>query len=324
MSWSMMNKAQTYGHDQRAITRSIALQGTILRAQSGFFWVQTDEGLLECSLRGRLKKERQSSDIAVIGDRVEVMRVSPGHGAIESVLPRRSKLARRAAGTKGVWKEDVLVANLDQALLVFACAHPDFHPRMLDRYLVLTEASELETVIVANKVDTVGIERAHELFATYTQIGYQVIYTSTTLPLGLDELRDQLAGRISVVTGKSGVGKSSLLNMVQPGLHLATGAVSALLHKGRHTTTVAELIAIDSPSGGYVADTPGIREIGLWNFPLDELDWCFREFRPYLGECYFSGCTHTHEPDCAVRAALASGAISQDRYESYTRLREGD
>ncbi len=203
--------------------------------RAGSSGCRPDEGVLECSLRGRLKKERQSSDIAVIGDRVEVMRVSPGHGAIEAVLPRQSKLARRAAGTKGVWKEDVLVANLDQALLVFACAHPDFHPRMLDRYLVLTEASELETVIVANKVDTVGIERAHELFATYEQIGYRVIYTSTTLPLGLDELRAQLAGRISVVTGKSGVGKSSLLNTVQPGLHLATGAVSEQLHKGRHT-----------------------------------------------------------------------------------------
>jgi ribosome biogenesis GTPase / thiamine phosphate phosphatase len=298
------------------------MQGTILRAQSGFFWVRTDEGVLECTLRGRLKKERQSSDIAVIGDCVEVTRVAPANGAIEAVLPRRSKLARRAAGTKGVWKEDVLVANLDQALLVFACANPDFHPRMLDRYLVLTEASELETVIVANKADVVGIERAHELFATYERIGYRVIYTSTKMPLGIEELRAQLAGRISVVTGKSGVGKSSLLNTVQPGLQLATSEVSETLHKGRHTTTVAELIALAFPGGGYVADTPGIREIGFWNLALEELDWCFREFRPYLGECYFSGCKHIHEPDCAVRAALAAGAIDPTRYESYVRLRE--
>jgi ribosome biogenesis GTPase len=170
--------------------------------------------MLECTLRGRLKKERQSSDIAVIGDVVEVARVTPTTGAIEAVLPRRSKLARRAAGTKGAWKEDVLVANLDQAVLVFACAHPEFHPRMLDRYLVLTEASEIDTVIVANKVDTVGMERARGLFAAYERIGYRVLYTSPKIPLGIDELRAQLAGRISVVTGKSGVGKSSLLNAV--------------------------------------------------------------------------------------------------------------
>ena len=140
------------------------MQGTVLRAQSGFFWVQTDAGLLECRLRGRLKKERQSSDIAVIGDLVEIKQVSPTTGAIEAVEPRRTKLARRAAGTKGIWSEDVLIANLDQVLLVFACASPDFHPRMLDRYLALTESSELETVIVANKLDLVGLERACELF----------------------------------------------------------------------------------------------------------------------------------------------------------------
>jgi ribosome biogenesis GTPase / thiamine phosphate phosphatase len=298
------------------------MQGTILRAQSGFFWVRTAEGVIECTLRGRLKKERQSSDIAVIGDVVEVTPTTPTSGAIEAVLPRRSKLARRAAGSKGAWKEDVLVANLDQALLVFACANPEFHPRMLDRYLVLTESSELQTVIVANKIDIVGEERAHQLFETYERIGYCVIYTSTKLRLGIDELRAQLAGRLSVVTGKSGVGKSSLLNVVQPGLHLETGEVSEALHKGRHTTVVAELISLDLPGGGYVADTPGIREIGLWNFPREELDWCFREFRPFLGECYFTGCTHVHEPDCAVRAAVAGGTISAARYESYVRLRE--
>jgi ribosome biogenesis GTPase / thiamine phosphate phosphatase len=298
------------------------MQGTVLRAQSGFFWVQTDVGLLECRLRGRLKKERQSSDIAVIGDLVEVQQVSPTTGAIESVEPRRTKLARRAAGSKGIWSEDVLIANLDQVLLIFACANPDFHPRMLDRYLALTEASELDTVIVANKVDLVGAEHAHAQFAIYERIGYPVIYTSTKQNLGIDELRARLGGRISVVTGKSGVGKSSLLNVVQPNLGLATSDVSELLGKGRHTTRVAELIALEQRGGGYVADTPGIRELGLWQFPLDELDWCFREFRPFLNACYFSSCTHTHEPDCAVRAAVAAGQISAERHQSYMRLRE--
>lgn len=298
------------------------MQGLVLKAQSGFFWVQTEVGVLECRLRGRLKKVRQSSDIAVIGDQVEVMQVTPTTGAIEAVAPRRSKLARRAAGSKGIWSEDVLIANLDQVLLIFACTTPQFSARMLDRYLVLTEASELDTIIVANKVDLIGLEAARELFAVYEQIGYTVIYTSTKQDIGIADVQARLGGRISVVTGKSGVGKSSLLNVVQPGLGLATSDVSDLLGKGRHTTTVAQLIALDLPGGGYVADTPGIRELGLWQFPVDELDWCYREFRPFLGECYFAGCTHTHEPDCAVRAALAEGKISAERYDSYLRLRE--
>ena len=298
------------------------MQGLVLKAQSGFFWVKTDAGVLECSLRGRLKKERQSSDIAVIGDVVEVKQVSPTNGAIEAVEPRRSKLARRAAGSRGVWSEDVLVANVDQVLLVFACADPPLSPRMLDRYLVLAEAEELDTVIVANKVDLVGDEQARAIFATYEQIGYSVIYTSTKQQSGLDDLRARLAGRISVITGKSGVGKSSLLNAVQPGLGLATGEVSASLHKGRHTTTVAELHPVESAAGGYVADTPGIRELGLWRLAKESLDWCYREFRPFLDECYFAGCTHVHEPDCGVRAALAESKISQERYDSYVKLYE--
>lgn len=298
------------------------LVGIVLRAQSGFFRVQTETGLVECTLRGRLKKERQQTDIVVIGDQVEISLVAPGRGAIEAVLPRRTRLARRAAGPRGAYKEDVLVANVDQVLLVFACDAPPFTPRMLDRYLVICEHSGLEAVIVATKVDLVGLERARALFAPYARIGYPVIYASIVSGVGIDEVRALLDGKISVVTGKSGVGKSSLLNAVQPGLNLATGAVSAQLNKGRHTTTVAELIPLASPGGGYVADTPGIREIGLWQLSPEDLDWCFREMRPFLGNCFFAGCTHVHEPDCAVRAAVAAGAISPERYESYVRLRE--
>jgi ribosome biogenesis GTPase len=296
------------------------MRGTVLRAQSGFFWVQTENGLLECRLRGRLKKERQATDIAVIGDTVEVVQVSPEQGAIEAVLPRQTRLARRAAGSKGLWKEDVLVANVDQVLLVFACTTPDFHPRMLDRYLVITAFNDLDAVIIANKVDLVDPEQAHALFARYERIGYPVLYTSTKTSQGIAELRDRLAGRISVVTGKSGVGKSSLLNAVQPDLGLATSEVSSAIHKGRHTTTVAELIPLSLPEGGYVADTPGIREIGLWRIPPDELDWCFQEFRPVLGQCEFNNCTHDHEPGCAVRVAVEQGNISVERYESYRKL----
>lgn len=314
--------APEHGNEERPAPGR--LRGTVLRAQSGFFWIETEQEILECTLRGRLKKDRQSSDIAVIGDVVEVLPTSPGHGAIEAVLPRRTKLARRAPFTRGVWKEDVLAANVEQVLLVFACASPEFSPRMLDRYLVLTESSELDPVIVANKVDLVGEAQARELFALYERLNYPVLYTSATTGLGIEALRQRLAGRISVVTGRSGVGKSSLFNMVQPGLGLAVGEISAAVNKGRHTTRVAELIALNLPGGGYLADTPGIRELGLWRFPKEELGRCFREFRPFLGQCYFAGCSHIHEPDCAVRAALARGDIAPERYDSYVRLYEGE
>lgn len=296
--------------------------GTVLRAQSGFFWVQTADGLVECKLRGKLKRERLGTDIAVIGDLVEISLVAPGQGAVEAVLPRRTRLARRAAGTRGAYKEDVLVANVDQVLLTFACAQPELSARMLDRYLVICEQGELEALIVATKVDLVGEPQARAIFAPYEQIGYPVLYVSNKTGLGLDLVRERLAGRISVVTGKSGVGKSSLLNALDPALNLATSTVSAALGKGRHTTTVAELIAV--PGGGYVADTPGIREIGLWQVPGDELAWCFRELRPFLGGCYFAGCTHIHEPDCAVRAAVEQGLVTFERYDSYVRLRTGE
>jgi ribosome biogenesis GTPase len=297
------------------------LNGVILRAQSGFFWVSTAIGTIECRLRGKLKRERQSTDLAVIGDEVEISLSGADTGAVEAIHPRRSKLARRAAGSRGAYKEDVLVANVDQVLLVFSCDRPAFAPRMLDRYLVICEYNDLEVLIVATKTDLVGHEAARSLFVDYEQIGYRVAYTSTHTGTGVAELREDLAGRISVVTGKSGVGKSSLLNMVQPDLNLATSDVSELLNKGRHTTTVAELHPFDHPQGGFVADTPGIREIGLWNMPPGDLDWCFREFQPYLDDCYFSGCTHVHEPECAVRTALADGHISAARYDSYVRLR---
>lgn len=295
--------------------------GRILRAMSGFYWVETADGVIECKLRGRLKRIEQQSEIAVIGDLVEVAMVSPGQGAIEAVHERTTRLSRVAVGSRG-HKEDLIVANVDLVIVVVALADPEFHPRMLDRYLLICEHNNLEARIVASKSDLVSPEFAAAAMAPYARIGYETQTMSTYTGQGVENIKQWLPGRISVITGKSGVGKSSLLNAIDPALALSVGAVSTTLNKGRHTTTMAQLIPLGN--GGYVADTPGIREIALWNIPQDELENGFREFVPLLGDCRFSDCIHQNEPDCAIRAAVAAGSISQVRYDSYIRLLVGE
>lgn len=297
------------------------LPGTVLRARSGFYTVRLDDGsLVECRLRGRVKQERGDSDLVVIGDRVAIAPLAGGDAMIEEVEPRRSRFSRRQPGPRGSWKEDMIVANLDQVLVVFACADPMPHLRMVDRFLVVAEHNEVEAVVVANKVDLVGLPAARGTFSGYEEIGYPVHYVSAREGIGVEELDDRLVGRVSVVTGPSGVGKSTLLNAIQPGLRIETGAVSEAVHKGRHTTTSAELHPLTAPGGGYVADTPGLRELGLWRVPAEELAWCFPEMREHLGRCAFNDCRHLAEPRCAVLAAVASGQISAARHDSYRRL----
>ncbi|MFM2032529.1 MAG: hypothetical protein RLZZ297_1294 [Chloroflexota bacterium] len=295
--------------------------GRVLRAMSGFFWVETEVGELECSLRGRLKKEKQKTDICVIGDIVDVELVSPGHGAIAAVHERTTRLSRIDPGSRG-HREDLIVANVDLVLVVVALADPEFHPRMLDRFLLICAHNGIEARIVASKADLVSPEFAAAALQPYNDIGYVSQAVSTRTGAGIDVVRSWLPGRVSVVTGKSGVGKSSLLNAIDPSLALAVSAVSAAVNKGRHTTTMARLIPLDA--GGYVADTPGIREIALWKIPADELADGFREFEPFLGHCRFPDCSHEHEPDCAVREGLDAGQISRVRYDSYLRLLHGE
>jgi len=296
------------------------LAGTVMRARSGFYTVRTDDdGTVECQLRGRIKQVRSGTDLVVIGDRVHLTARLDGSGTIEDVEPRRSQFSRRQPGPRGSWKEDVMVANLDQVLVVFACADPMPHLRMLDRFLVAAEHNEVEAAVVANKVDLVGMAAAREIFSGYEAIGYPVLYASAREGIGVEGLADRLAGRISVVTGPSGVGKSTLLNAIQPGLRIETAEVSESLHKGKHTTTSAELHPLVA-GGGAVADTPGLRELGLWQIPDEALAWCFPEMREHLGGCGFNDCRHLGEPRCAIHAAVASGGVSEARYDSYRRL----
>ncbi|MFO7893453.1 MAG: ribosome small subunit-dependent GTPase A [Longimicrobiales bacterium] len=276
--------------------------------------------VVEATLRGRLKQEQRTGDAVVAGDRVWVRRHEDGGYTIEEVEERRTELARRAPGPRGKHQAKVVVANVDQIVAVFSVAHPEPHLRMLDRFLVLAEANGLDAAIVANKVD---LDReAAAAFEAYEAIGYPVVYTSAETGEGVDALHELLCGRTSVLTGPSGVGKSSLLNVMEPALQLRVGEVSGAVRKGRHTTVSSVLIPLGC--GGYVADTPGLRELGLWGVEAQELGACFPELRPYLGECQFRSCTHTHEPGCAVREAVESGEIRADRYHSYAALLDGD
>jgi ribosome biogenesis GTPase len=291
-------------------------RGVVLRKVGGAWQVHLQDGTAQTAvLRGRVK--HAAGVKLTVGDEV-VLRCEGSSWTIVEILPRRSQLVRRAPG--GARGERVVVANVDQALIVFAAALPDPNLRMLDRFLVVAEASQVVARIVINKIDLVGPERVQQQFALYAAIGYPLHFTSCLQRIGLEELRRSLEGRTSALMGPSGVGKSSLLNALYPGLDLRVGEVSRSLGKGRHTTVAAYLHPL--PSGGYVADTPGLREVGLWGLPPTALDSCFPEMRPYLERCRFPDCRHYREPGCAVREALSSGMIAAQRYESYRRMLE--
>lgn len=305
--------------------------GLITKSQSGFFRVHTAAGDdVVCQLRGRLKQHRQASALAAVGDQVEITVQSDGKGMIETVAPRTRVLSRRAPGGNGrggagrgnLGAEQVIVANPDQVIFVFACAQPAPRLRMLDRFLVVAEVNQVPAYIAANKADLATPAAAEALFGVYDRLGYPVLYTSTVSGLGLEALRARLRGKLSVLAGPSGVGKSSLLNALQPGLGLLAKAVSQATFKGRHTTVFPELLPL--AEGGYVADTPGIRALGLWDVEPVELDGYFVEIKPYVDQCEFNDCLHITEPGCAVRRAVSAGAITTSRYESYVKLRQGD
>jgi ribosome biogenesis GTPase len=293
---------------------------TVLSASGGVYDVELeDRTVTEASLRGRLKLEQRTGDRIVAGDQVRVASQADGSLTIEAVEPRTSELARRAPGHGR--RAKVLVANVDRVIIVFAAREPPPNRRLLDRFLVLTEANRLEPLIVLNKVDQVDAEDAGAFLAPYEEVGYATLRTSVPDGVGLDALRAVMCSGRSVVTGPSGAGKSSLLNAIQPDLGLRIGAVSSAVGKGQHTTVSARLIPL--ACGGYVADTPGLRELGLWGIAADELPDCFPEFTHLIGTCRFArSCSHTHEPGCAVRSAMDAGEIDSGRFASYLTLRE--
>lgn len=309
-----------------------SLTGLIIKEQSGFYWVEAEDGnTYMCELRGRLKEGAKSSDIAAIGDRAAISpRREAGAdvlmGVIESLAPRHSVLSRaqRTTGKRGLGqaeREQVVIANADRALFVFAAAQPGPDLDILDRLLVAGEKSGIaELLIILNKIDLEYQADVDEAIAGYERIGYRVIRASALRGDGLAELQAAIAGGISVFTGPSGVGKTSLLNRIQPGLGRQVKAVGRHSEEGVHTTRDSALVRLES--GGYIADTPGIRSIAVWDIEPDELDAYYIEIASQVLNCKFSNCTHTDEPACAVQAAVKQGGIAARRYRSYLELRE--
>ncbi len=296
------------------------LSGLIVKAQSGIFNVDVGDRVIQCKLRGRLTQSPMESDAAALGDRVHLSVLDDGTGAIEDIEERTRVLSRPAPGRPDI--EQVLVANPDQAVFVFSCADPDPNFRLLDRFLVIAEREEIPAIICANKIDLVIKRSAKAEFDPYTDLGYPVIYTSATKRKGIKTLARAIEGKLSVLAGPSGVGKSSLLNAIQPGLGLRTQEISDWSGKGTHATVVPELIPLEM--GGYVADTPGVKAFGIWDIEPDELDAYFPEMRELVADCAFSDCTHIHEPDCAIIRAVEQGTIAPERYDSYLRIRKGE
>ena len=310
------------------------IEGTVFRTHSGNYYVQTDtEGVVVCKLRGNLKKElvystsgsnprrveqakkRRATDPLTVGDRV---RVDHDLALIVETFPRHSELSRDSPSGRG---QHTLVANLDQAFLFIAAASPPPNFWLLDRFLVLAEAADIPPRLVVNKIDRLTEEDRPQVEASvkvYEKVGYPVFWVSAKTGQGIEAVREALRGRISAVAGPSGVGKSSLLNTLQPGLQLKTGDIDNAMLSGRHTTTTAELLPLDG--GGWVADTPGLRQVDFWEVDKGEIQYCYPEFHLYLGKCRFAGCRHHTELSCAVRAAMETGEIDRRRYESYLQM----
>ncbi|NOY43617.1 MAG: ribosome small subunit-dependent GTPase A [Planctomycetes bacterium] len=301
------------------VDKSVCRLGRVLKVQGLVSIVLQEDGVRrKCATRRLLKTlSTEQRHVVAAGDIVWIRPAGVDEGVIERVEPRYGVLCRTSRQ-----RQHVIVTNVDQILIVASAAQPRLKPNLLDRYLVTAERAEIEPIICLNKVDLVEPADLQPLVGVYSQLGYRVLLVSAAAGWGIETLRSQLAGRETVLTGQSGVGKSSLLNAMETGLKLRVQTVSGDSEKGRHTTTTAELIPL--AQGGFVVDTPGIRQFQLWDVIPEEVAGFFRELRPYVSHCRYPNCTHTHEEPCAVKDAVADGYVDVRRYESYLQIHAGD
>ena len=319
------------------------LQGQVIRARNNFYDIRVDSSagdckshqvpkIFVCQLRGRLKRNLRSetgkriyADPIAVGDWVRVSPINDQQGVIEDLLPRQTKLARRHPNPSGVI-EQIIVANAEQVIIVASAKQPNLNYRFIDRFLILADYGQLDALVCINKTDLLRPKQLNKLTQTipqtYHPLGYKTLFTSIHQPESIEQLREALTDKFSVVVGASGVGKSSLLNTVQPDLGLRVGEISQQVNKGRHITTFVELF--DLAIGGVVADTPGVREVGLWGIDDQDLTLYFPEMKQHFGQCKFRNCRHLTEPGCRILQALQKGEIQQFRYDSYVALVESD
>ncbi len=293
--------------------------GHVIRVDARVCWVRAGDALLKCTIRGRLFREATALKHPVaVGDRVAIVRDGPDSGVVERVEPRRNKLSRPAVEAIDR-KEQVIVANIDLLGIVVAAAKPPLRTGLIDRYLMVAARESLEPIVIVNKIDLADMDAVGDAMAVYERLGIEVHYTAALRGDGIERLRARIDGVVTVFSGHSGVGKSTLLNAIVPDLALRTGHVSSKTGKGRHTTTQVVLHELDR---GCLIDTPGIRAMGLWQIGPADVDRFFTEIAALEGQCRFLDCAHGAEPDCAVKGAVEDGSIDRRRYDSYRRIVE--
>ncbi len=293
------------------------VQGLVVRVTGHEIWVDAGGLAIACLLRGRFRQKSRSVQV-VAGDHVEISlpEATGAPGAIEAVLPRKTHLSRYTGGRGSV--ERVIVANIDKLFVVASLRSPDLNPGFLDRVLVSAESGHNDICLCLNKLDLATVKsEISQLEDIYTSIGYRVIRASATTGQGIDEIQSALIGKVYAFVGQSGVGKSSLLNRIDPTLDLKVSHVAHKTGRGRHTTSYSQLFPL---RGGYVADTPGMQTFGFPGIDVEQLAQCFPEFRPYLDTCRFQPCSHSHEPGCAIKEAVEGGTISPSRHRSYVDM----
>ncbi len=296
--------------------------GLVIQSTGKWYKVATDGNISDCRLRGKLRlDDKEVTNPVAVGDFVDVHYEDDKTGSITNIHQRKNYIPRQA--THGRRGEQILVANIDQAWAVLSVRKPKLKTGFIDRFLVTCEAYEVNPGIIINKIDLAGkkdLNMLDDIHGLYKGLGYKIIFTSIEQPDTLVTLKQELSQKTSVFIGPSGVGKTSLLNAIDPSLNLAVGEISNYSNKGKHTTTFARLIKLKD--GGYIADTPGIRELGLVNIEPYELSLFYPEMKKYRNDCKFYNCTHSHEPGCRVAEAFEEGLIHPDRYNSYLNILE--